>query len=149
LDILQIASLYHSIWHETISAFMPAPEVARRTTAFFIDRMTVLQPTTFAEERDGTIAGFASWTGSILGQLYVAAPFRGSSTALDLLQATEQAMAAGETLEAELHCIAGNHRARRFYERRGWKYSGPILEKVAGHGGDYDLPCWRMTKALR
>jgi hypothetical protein len=30
-------------------------------------------------------------------------------------------MAEEGTVEAELRCIVGNERARRFYERRGWK----------------------------
>jgi GNAT superfamily N-acetyltransferase len=148
-DVSQIASLYHSVWHETIVALMPAPEAARRTLVFFIDRMAALQPTTFVAEKGRTIAGFASWSGAMLGQLYVAAPYRGTGVAQALLQAVEQTMAAEGVPEAELYCISGNDRACRFYERHGWRHSGSIVEKVAGFASDADLPCLRFTKALR
>jgi GNAT superfamily N-acetyltransferase len=111
--------------------------------------MTALAPTTFVTEKEGTIAGFASWSCSTLGQLYVAAPYRGSGVAQDLLQAAEQAIAAGGAVEAELYCIAGNDRACRFYKRQEWRHSGSIIEKVAGLAGEAELLCWRFTKALR
>jgi RimJ/RimL family protein N-acetyltransferase len=57
-------------------------------------------------------------------------------------------MAKEGTLEAELHCVIGNDRARRFYERMGWLRRGEITEKVAGTRGPVDVPFWCMTKPL-
>jgi hypothetical protein len=57
-------------------------------------------------------------------------------------------MAKEGTLEAELHCVIGNERARRFYERMRWLRRGEIAEKVAGTHGPVDVPFWCMTKAL-
>jgi GNAT superfamily N-acetyltransferase len=147
-DLPAIASLYHAVWHETHSAFMPAEEIARRTPPFFVERMTALLPSTLVAESGGRIAGFASWRGHLLGQIYVAAPFRGSSIAVALMAACERAMANEAITEAELHCVVGNHRARRFYERAGWKHDGEVIEMVAGPDGDAAIAFWRMRKML-
>jgi hypothetical protein len=53
------------------------------------------------------------------------------------------------TAEAELHCVVGNDRARRFYERMSWRHEVEIIERVAGPGGDVDVSFWCMRKSLR
>jgi GNAT superfamily N-acetyltransferase len=147
-DVPGVAALYHSVWHESHTAFMPPQETALRTIAFFEEMMTRLLPNTLVEERNGSLAGFASWSGELLGQIYVAAPYRGSSVATDLMVASEQAMASEGIAIAELHCVVGNHRARRFYERMGWRNVGEIAEKVAGPRGEIVVSFWRMRKLL-
>ena len=46
---------------------------------------------------------------------------------------------------AELHCIVGNNRARRFYERMSWQHGGEIHKQMSGLAG---VAFWRMTKQL-
>jgi GNAT superfamily N-acetyltransferase len=147
-DAPGIVALYHSVWHESHAPFMPRQEIARRTVEFFEDRMTRLLPTTVVEERHGSIAGFAAWSGELLGQIYVAAPDRGSSVATDLMAASENGMVRDGIAVAELHCVVGNHRARRFYERMGWRHAGEGAEKVAGPRGEVEVSFWRMRKPL-
>jgi GNAT superfamily N-acetyltransferase len=147
-DLRAVASLYYAVWHETHAAFMPAEEIARRTPPFFMERMTALLPSTLVVETGSGIAGFASWRGHLLGQIYIAALFRGSGIAVALMAACELAMASEAIAEAELHCVIGNHRARRFYERAGWKHDGEVIEMVAGPDGDAAISFWRMRKML-
>jgi GNAT superfamily N-acetyltransferase len=117
----------------------PAEEIARRTIPFFVERITGLLQTTLVEERSGSIVGFSSWSGRLLGQIYVTPACRGSNLATELMAASERAMALEGITQAELHCVVGNKRARRFYERVGWHHEGEIHEKVAGPGGDVDV----------
>ena len=145
-DVLQVATLYHAVWHETQARFMPTAECTRRSIEFFVDRMTALLSTTLVEARDGTMVAFSAWKGPLLSQIFVAAAHRGSSIAPNLMTASEGEMAKEGTSEAELHCAVGNERARRFYERMGWLHSGKIMEHVAGDDGQVDVPFWRMTK---
>jgi GNAT superfamily N-acetyltransferase len=147
-DIHDIAALYHSVWHETQAPFMPAEEVKRRSLAFFEHRVRGLFGSTLVEKRDGVIAGFSSWKGSLLGQLFVTAHYRGSGLASDLMVATEGEMSREGVSIAELHCVVGNNRARRFYERAGWELEAVITETVAGLGGQEEVPFWCMTKSL-
>lgn len=147
-DIPAVASLYHAAWHETQAPFMPAQECQLRSMPFFIDRMTTLLPTTLVAEANGAIVAFSAWKARLLGQIFVAASHRGSGVAATLLIASETAMASEGTFEAELHCVVGNERARRFYERMGWIQRGEITEKLAGQHGPVGVPFWCMTKVL-
>lgn len=148
-DVPAVAAFYFSAWHETHAVFMPRAEVNRRSVSFFEHRMLALVRSTLVDERDGVLAGFSSWTGDLLGQLYVAPQHRGSTVATELISATEKAMAIDGTLLAELHCVVGNVRARRFYERMGWRYEGDVCERVAGEVGEVDAPFWCMRKSLK
>lgn len=148
-DVPKVAAFYHAIWHETHAVFMPCAEVNRRSISFFQDLMSALVHSTLIDERDGMLAGFSSWTGDLLGPLYVASLHRGSPVAMDLISATEMEMAKDGTLVAELHCVVGNNRARRFYERMGWQHEGDVCERVAGKVGEVDAMFWCMRKPLR
>jgi GNAT superfamily N-acetyltransferase len=147
-DVAQIAALYHAVWHETQAPFMPAAECARRDLGFFIERMSRLLLSTLIEERGGAVVAFSAWHGRLLGQIFVAAPHRGSGLAVALMSATETAMMESGVSEGELHCVVGNDRARRFYERTGWSHERTIMEQVAGENGPAEVPFWCMTKVL-
>ncbi len=147
-DLGAVARLYHDVWHETHAGFMPAEETKLRTYAFFIERMAGLLPTTLVAERDGLVVGFAAWTGDFLGQLYVDRAHRGSGAAVLLLAEAERRMAQQGVETAELHCVVGNGRARRFYERMGWKQAGRVAEPALGPQCPVEVEFWCMTKAL-
>jgi GNAT superfamily N-acetyltransferase len=147
-DISQVAALYHAVWHETQAPFMPHAEITHRSMEFFVDRMTTLLQSTLVAEWNGEIAAFSAWRRQLLGQLFVAVPHRGTGVASSLLIASEVEMAKEGTAEAELRCVVGNERARRFYARMGWVHKGKILEQVGGEPEQVDVPFWRMTKVL-
>jgi GNAT superfamily N-acetyltransferase len=147
-DIAEVSALYHAVWHESQAPFMPPAEIIHRSTEFFVDRMTVLLHSTLVTEQDGEIAAFSAWRGHLLGQLFVATPHRGKGIASRLLRASEIEMAKEGTAEAELHCVVGNERARRFYERMGWLHTGKIMEWVRGEHAQIGVPFWRMVKVL-
>jgi GNAT superfamily N-acetyltransferase len=147
-DVPQVAAIYHSVWHETQAPFMPPEECKLRKPQFFEKRMSALFATTLVAERAGSIVGFASWQDHLLGQIYVSTAHRGSGLASELITASEIEMARPGTKVAELHCIVGNNRARRFYERMSWQHGGEILKKVSGSHGLVGVAFWRMTKQL-
>lgn len=147
-DLPSIASLYHSVWHETHAALAPEAERCQRTLEYFINRLTPLLPTTWIDERNEALVGFVSWHGSRLGQLYVSTAYRGSTVARDLLSAAECAMAENGVIRAELHCVVDNHRARRFYEKHGWTISTTIMTPLSGAAGPVPIQLWRMEKQL-
>lgn len=147
-DLPAIAGLYHDVWHETHAAFMPAAECRRRSPAFFRERMGLLQTTTLVHEARGEIAGFAAWKGHFLGQVFLRPADRGGGIAEGLLAAAEAAMRDDGVEEAELHCVVGNHRARRFYKRRGWRAAEVLQLPMLADDGMVDVAFWRMTKPL-
>jgi len=147
-DVSGVAALYHAVWHETQAPFMPIQERKRRTLAFFVERMSTLLATTVVEARGRSIVGFAAWSGNLLGQIFVAKAFRGMDVGPALMARAEREMAVRGIVRAELHCVAGNDRARRFYERLGWTCQGEMVEPVLGEGGEVGVAFWRMAKTL-
>ena len=49
---------------------------------------------------------------------------------------------------AWLAVVAGNARARAFYERAGWVDEGPFEYAAAAEDGAITVPCRRYAKAL-
>ena len=147
-DLGAVARLYHDIWHETHAGFMPAEEISLRTPALFIERMAGLLGTTLVVEREGVAVGFAAWSGNFLGQLYVAPAHRRSGIAATLLAEAERRMAQDRIATSELHCVVGNERARRFYDRMGWEHAGTVRETVAGPNRPVAVEFWCMRKVL-
>jgi GNAT superfamily N-acetyltransferase len=71
-------------------------------------------------ERDGAIVGVAGIEGEWLQGFYVLPEHWGTGVADELHAA---AIELGIT---RLWCLEENHRARRFYERRGWRLNGEM-----------------------
>ena len=81
-------------------------------------------------------------------QVYVAAPHRGQGLADTLMAEGERTIKDGGYSTAWLAVVAGNTRARRFYERRGWSDEGPFDYAAAGDQGAILVPCLRYVKKL-
>lgn len=147
-DLTAVAELYHRVWHETHSSRMPDVERSNRNRLYFVERVAALMPNVVVSE-GGAIRGFAAWSGNLLGQIFVDAEYRGGGIASELLAAAESGMRDQGVREAELHCLVGNERARRFYEREGWTMRDTIHEDVDGRDGKETRPFWVLTKHLQ
>ena len=120
-DIDNITRLFHRLWHAT-QASLQDPRMARhRDLGFFRKRVVERANRTIVAKADSELAGFATWTGGTLNSLFVADMFQGRSIGAALCAAVETRMAEAGAPTFELHCIEGNHRARAFYESRGWR----------------------------
>ena len=77
----------------------------------------------FLAERDGRAVGLAAVDDFWLNGLYVVPDEWGGVVAVALHDAAVAEIAVQHE-EAKLWCLEENHRARRFYERRGWRSNG-------------------------
>ncbi|MFE7505569.1 GNAT family N-acetyltransferase [Promicromonospora sp. NPDC057488] len=102
-----------------------------------------------AELAESRIVGFVTVRGEELEQLFVAATHRGSGIAADLLSAGEARIAAAGHPEAWLAVVAGNTRARRFYERAGWSDGGPLDYQAETPEGPVPVSTRRYLRRLR
>jgi RimJ/RimL family protein N-acetyltransferase len=83
-----------------------------------LERWQAFPGTVLVSERDEEIVGVAGIEGEWLHGFYVVPDSWGTGVADELHEA------AVELGVARLWCLEENHRARRFYERRGWQLNG-------------------------
>jgi len=80
--------------------------------------------------------------------VYVAADHRGTGVAHILMAEAERKVRANGHRKAWLAVVAGNTRARAFYERAGWVDEGSFDYAAAAEGRTIAVPCRRYTKHL-
>ncbi|CAB4944864.1 unannotated protein [freshwater metagenome] len=148
-DMAAVADLWHQGWHDGHAGHVPDGLTAARTLPAFHERTPArVADTTVAVSEDGGLLGFVMVVGDEVEQVFVAPAARGTDLAPALLaEAERQVAAAGHGL-AWLAVVAGNSRARRFYERCGWRDEGDLPYEVTAGGQTFVSPCRRYVKAL-
>jgi GNAT superfamily N-acetyltransferase len=125
---------------------VPEELVAVRTKESFRMRAAEHVEDTIVADVGGSVAGFTMIVDDEVEQVYVAAAHRGSGVADALLADAEARIRAAGHSRAWLAVVAGNARARRFYERRGWADDGPLIYPAEGPNGPIDVPTHRYVK---
>lgn len=149
-DMAAVADLWHEGWHDGHAGHVPEGLTAARTLEAFHARTPGrVGDTTLAVADDGVLLGFTMVAGDEVEQVFVARAARGSGLAADLLDGAELRVAAQGHPTAWLAVVAGNARARRFYERRGWSDEGDLPYEVVAGGRTYVSPCRRYVKDVR
>ena len=144
-DIEAVARLWHDGWRDGHLGHVPDDVLPHRRLDGFRHRTPSRLPHTTVAAVDDRIVGFVTLADDEVEQLYVAAEARESGVAVTLLDHAEEVLAPTYD-RAWLAVVAGNARARRFYERRGWAFARP-LEDHAADG--VVVPSLRYEKALR
>ena len=148
-DSTQIAAIWEAGWHEAHHQRVPDALIRARTPATFASRALANITSTTVATVDGIITGFVVVDQDEIEQIYVDSQDRGSGTAAALLGAAERSIAAAGFPSAWLAVVAGNERARRFYDRNGWTDEGDFIYQAADEGGPINVPCRRYTRQLR
>ena len=148
-DMAAVADLWHVGWHDAHPGHVPDGLTAARTLAAFHERTpTRVGDTTVAVADDGELLGFVMVVDDEVEQVFVARSARGTGVAATLLtEAVSQVAAAGHA-SAWLAVVAGNARARRFYEKQGWSDGGDLPYEVTAGGQTFVSPCRRYTKPV-
>src|SRR5688572_3448823 len=147
-DVDAIVAIWHAGWRDAHLGHVPAALLAERGVRDLRARVPVRLPTTTVALVGSQVAGFVVTHGDEIEQLYVDAAFRGSAVATALLDHGESVVAR-ESPRAWLAVVAGNARARRFYERRGWHDAGPFAYPAWGPDGTtLAVPCRRYEKQV-
>jgi ribosomal protein S18 acetylase RimI-like enzyme len=147
-DAPAIARIWHAGWADGHLGNVPEALVAIRTEeSFQIRAADRVADTTVAVVAD-EIVGFLMVGGDEIEQVYVAGVHRGTGVADSLMADAEERIRSAGHAVAWLAVVAGNARARRFYERRGWLDAGPIDYLAAGEGEPILVPAHRYEKAL-
>jgi ribosomal protein S18 acetylase RimI-like enzyme len=143
-----IADVWHRGWRDGHVGHVPDSLLPFRERAHFRERVPPRLPQTTVATIGAEIVGFATLHDDELEQLYVSAAARGRGVADALIRHAEQAIAQRHDV-AWLAVASGNARARRFYEKSGWRDAGPIDYQAEIRGGTIPVPCRRYEKRVR
>jgi GNAT superfamily N-acetyltransferase len=147
-DAPAVARIWHAGWADGHLGHVPDALIAIRTEASFHDRAADhVAETTVALVVDD-IAGFVMIHADEIEQFYVAAAYRGTGVADAIMAGAEARIRSAGHALAWLAVVAGNARARRFYERRGWRDAGPIDYPAPGEEEPILVPARRYEKPL-
>jgi len=148
-DAAAVAEIWRLGWRDGHLGFVPDELVRVRTEASFDTRAADRIPDSTVATVDGAVAGFVMVVGDEVEQVYVSALHRGTGVAARLLDEAERQVRANGHDTAWLAVVAGNARARAFYERAGWRDEGPFDYAAAGPDGPIAVPCHRYAKQVR
>jgi GNAT superfamily N-acetyltransferase len=148
-DAPAIAEIWRGGWRDGHLGHVPDELLAARTDASFDVRAAERTGDTAVALVDGAVGGFVMVVGDEVEQVYVAQAHRGTAVAAALLAEAERLVAAGGHEQAWLAVVAGNTRARRFYERNGWVDDGPFEHRAEGPAGPIRVPAHRYVKRFR
>jgi GNAT superfamily N-acetyltransferase len=147
-DAPAIATIWQAGWHDGHNGHVPAELVAARHADSFRSRAAQRVGDTTVAVVSGEVAGFVMVVDDEVEQVYVSRDHRGNGIADVLLDDAERQISDAGHSMAWLAVVAGNGRARRFYERRGWSDTGPFSYAAAGDHGSIPVPCHRYEKHL-
>lgn len=147
-DADAVADLWSAGWRDAHEGRVPQALVEVRTAESFRRRARDRVEDTVVATLDGTVVGFVMVAGDEVDQVYVAREQRGTGVAGALLSAAEDAVRRAGHDAAWLAVVAGNQRARRFYEAHGWSDGGDFSYAARTETGVVQVPCRRYVKSL-
>ena len=140
---------YHAVWHDTDGLLQPDAVRAARTAEFFAHEIAKARTRPLIARDGKGIAGMVLWQGAFVQALYVRADHRGCGLGARLLARAEDRIGKTDAPKVALMCVAGNDRARTFYERQGYRQTMTRNVKVLAGAGIALVQAWRMEKRLK
>ena len=147
-DAAEVAEIWWLGWQDGHLGFVPQELVDVRTEESFRVRAAERVGDTTVAVVDGAVAGFVMVVGDEVEQVYVSRLHRGMGVADALMGEAERQVRANGHEQTWLAVVAGNARARAFYERAGWNDEGPFDYAAAAEDGPIAVPCRRYPKLL-
>jgi ribosomal protein S18 acetylase RimI-like enzyme len=147
-DVDAIAAIWHRGWPDGHLGHVPEALVRHRRYRDLRALVPERVATTTVAETAAGVVGFVTVHDDEVEQVYVDATARGQGVA-DALLGHAEADIGGHHDRAWLAVVAGNGRARRLYERRGWTDTGAHDYRAAlPDGSTLAVPVRRYERRL-
>lgn len=147
-DSKAVAEIWYHGWGDGHLGHVSDELVAARTRESFELRASQRLSDTVVAIVDDEVAGFVMVVDDEVEQVYVSAHHRGTGVAVALLAEAERLVEAGGYDRAWLAVVAGNVRARRFYQRNGWTDEGLFYYRAVSAAGPITVPSHRYAKRV-
>ena len=148
-DAAAVAEIWRDGWRDGHLGLVPDSLAAVRTDESFRTRAADRVADTTVAMVGADVAGLIMVVGDEVEQVYVSSRHRGSGVADALLAEAERRVRQNGHAAAWLAVVAGNGRARSFYERMGWSDEGGFdYEAAVEDGSTVSVPCRRYVKPL-
>ena len=147
-DAEDVAEIWRDGWRDGHLGLVPEELAEARTVESFRSRAVDRVRDTTVATVEGLVAGFVMVVDDEVEQVYVSAAHRGTGIAGALMAEAERQVRANGNDTAWLAVVAGNARARAFYERVGWQDEGAFDHSVVTERGPIVVPCRRYTKLV-
>ena len=147
-DVETVAALWHRAYWDSHTGLVPEKLARHRDRATFTWRAERAVDHAVIAEIKGQIAGFISWKGAELDQIFLVQSARGTGLASKLLVVGETKIAENGFQEAFLECVVGNKRAAHFYEKSGWRNAGSEYYPAETPEGPVEVHCTRFVKSV-
>jgi ribosomal protein S18 acetylase RimI-like enzyme len=147
-DVSAIARIWSEGWADGHAGHVPDALAAERAPASFRPRATERIDSTWVADIGGAVAGFVVVVDAEVEQIYVDRSWRGRGVAERLLRHAEAEIGKGGRRTAWLAVVAGNTRARRFYEKLGWRDGGPFTYPAQTATGTVPVPAHRYEREV-
>jgi GNAT superfamily N-acetyltransferase len=147
-DSKSVVEIWYHGWRDGHLGHVPDDLVAVRTQESFGLRASQRVGDTVVAVINDAVAGFVMVVDDEVEQVYVSIHHRGTGTAAVLLAEAERLVGANGHERAWLAVVAGNDRARRFYERNGWTDEGLFDYPAGSASGPILVPSHRYVKRV-
>jgi len=148
-DAAAVAAIWRDGWRDGHLGLVPDALVAVRTDESFGTRAAERVDDTTVAVVGAEVAGFVMVTDDEVEQVYVSSRHRGTGVADVLLAEAERQVRENGHAVAWLAVVAGNARARSFYERAGWRDDGGFEYYAAVEdGSSVAVPCRRYIRMV-
>ena len=139
-DLDEVVRIWREVWRESYAGYFDsAIDDTPWMDAVWHEFLPVMRDFVIAE-MDGHVVGFTHREAALVEDLWVDPEFCSQGIGPLLLERQLRAIAAEGYRTATLFCLEVNSRARRFYEREGWR---PTLRQMR-ESPDGRPPFWLM-----
>lgn len=147
-DLMEVARIWEQGWRDAHSGFVGSELVEARRGDSFATRAEDRLGSTLVAVADSAVVGFVMVIEDEVEQFYVDRTSRGTGVAAPLIAAAEDLVLRRGFERAWLAVIPENARARRFYEKCGWRDEGDFDYGAQGPDAEIAVRCRRYTKSL-